>query len=143
MPSCRICGRDRANEAFSGRGHRTRVCKTCKKRPKEEIRRIEELQEAAGFIDQSNISKRNVDRLQILSVSADLDVAKLATLVLRVAKLNPRRRGRVGYMLRNDPKLLDELVVAGLIGDDLLSPHYCDSEEDHNAGESRTRAVLP
>jgi len=33
---CRICGRTRANEKFSGKGHRNHICKdcTCKSRSK-------------------------------------------------------------------------------------------------------------
>ncbi|SFG79600.1 hypothetical protein SAMN02982927_02803 [Sporolactobacillus nakayamae] len=29
---CRICGRTRANEKFSGKGHRNHICKDCSRR---------------------------------------------------------------------------------------------------------------
>lgn len=31
---CKICGRYRANEKFSGKGHRQHICKECKRNPK-------------------------------------------------------------------------------------------------------------
>lgn len=38
---CRICGRERPNEKFSGKGHRAHVCRDCYRLPKEEFERIE------------------------------------------------------------------------------------------------------
>jgi hypothetical protein len=38
---CRIGGSLRPNEAFSGKGHRTHVCKKCADLPKEEREEIE------------------------------------------------------------------------------------------------------
>lgn len=43
---CRICGRERANEKFSGKGHKIHVCKDCMRLPKEERQAIEEEQES-------------------------------------------------------------------------------------------------
>jgi hypothetical protein len=57
---CRICGRYRANEKFSGRGHRTHVCKDCLRLPREERQFIEEEQEIGGYLSQSKISKKNL-----------------------------------------------------------------------------------
>ncbi|MDD2481199.1 MAG: hypothetical protein PHF82_03590 [Lutispora sp.] len=33
---CRICGRTRANEKFSGKGHKNHICKDCSRKPKQE-----------------------------------------------------------------------------------------------------------
>ncbi len=57
---CRICGRVRANERFSGRGHRNHVCQDCQQMPREKRQRIEQWDELYGFLDQSNISNRNL-----------------------------------------------------------------------------------
>ncbi len=54
---CRICGRSRPNEQFSGRGHRDHVCKDCQRMPHEKRDRIERLDELWGFLDQSHISE--------------------------------------------------------------------------------------
>jgi uncharacterized membrane protein len=40
---CRICGRERPNEQFSGKGHRIHVCKRCKAMPKSERQVIENI----------------------------------------------------------------------------------------------------
>ena len=39
---CRICGRSRPNEKFSGKGHRNHVCKECARKPKIEINDIDQ-----------------------------------------------------------------------------------------------------
>lgn len=33
---CRICGRARANEKFSGKGHKNHICKDCSGKPKQQ-----------------------------------------------------------------------------------------------------------
>jgi hypothetical protein len=50
---CRICGRSRPNENFSGRRHRDHVCKDCQRMPREQRDRIERLDELHGFLHQS------------------------------------------------------------------------------------------
>ena len=42
---CHICGRNRSNEKFSGRGHRDHVCKDCQRMPRGERDRIERIDE--------------------------------------------------------------------------------------------------
>ena len=93
---CRICGRTRANEKFSGRGHRDHVCKDCQRLPRAKRDHIEHLDELRGFLDQSHISAKNIARLKALSSDADAEVQRLAMLVLDVALVHPfkRRRGR-------------------------------------------------
>ena len=39
---CRICGRERPNEQFSGKGHKIHVCTRCKARPTSERQAIED-----------------------------------------------------------------------------------------------------
>ncbi len=55
---CRICGRSRPNERFSGRGHRIRVCKACQKLPRAAREYIEIMDELSGYLDQSNVSPK-------------------------------------------------------------------------------------
>ncbi|NLL00754.1 MAG: hypothetical protein GX271_08865 [Clostridiales bacterium] len=33
---CKICGRTRANEKFSGKGHKNQICKDCSRKPKQQ-----------------------------------------------------------------------------------------------------------
>ena len=39
---CNECGRMRANEKFSGKGHRNHICKDCKKKMKQQNKKVEE-----------------------------------------------------------------------------------------------------
>lgn len=56
---CRICGRERANEKFSGKGHKIHVCKDCMRLPQEERQAVEEEQEIWGYLGQEPIPPQN------------------------------------------------------------------------------------
>jgi hypothetical protein len=90
---CRICGRDRPNEQFSGKGHNIHVCKRCKIRPKSERQAIEDQGDIFGFLQQSHISERNVARLEQMVKADNLQVANLAAIVLDVARVKPYKAG--------------------------------------------------
>jgi len=61
---CRICGRILPNERFSGKGHKNHICKKCSTLPKDEIDRTDQIEEIFQYLRQSNISKKNLIRLQ-------------------------------------------------------------------------------
>jgi len=121
---CRICGRKRPNERFSGKGHRSHVCKDCARLPKAERERIEQLDEMEGFLRQHSISQRNIERLEALTESPDADVAELARLVLDVARLRPFKKRRWKYLAENHPGIYLELEERGLL------PYYRRSDDD-------------
>jgi hypothetical protein len=112
---CRICGRVRANEQFSGKGHRTHICKHCQKKPKNERQAIEDANDISGFMEQSHISQKNVARLEQMKNSQNPEIAHLAGLVLEVARLKPYRKKRIGFLAHRHPELLHKLNDAGLI----------------------------
>lgn len=112
---CRICGRHRANEKFSGKGHQIHVCKDCMRLPREERQAIEEEQEIWGFLSQSNISKKNLSRLKKLAASPNEEIAGMARLVLEVGRVHPQRKGRLRFLARERRDLLDRLEETGLI----------------------------
>jgi hypothetical protein len=105
----------RPNEKFSGKGHRRHICKQCSRLPKEEIWRREVLEEIGGFLSQSNISKKNLDRLTELAASENEQVAELARIVLEIGKVRPGKRKRLAFLARNHRELLDKLEETGLI----------------------------
>ncbi len=111
---CWMCGRHRANERFSGKGHKQHLCKDCAKLPRAERARIQALEDIYSFFDQRNISARNVARLTVLCASEDEQVRALAALVLEVAKVKPHRRKRLKYLRQHRPDLIDRLVHHGL-----------------------------
>jgi hypothetical protein len=120
---CRICGRSRPNERFSGGGHRTHVCRECRKIPFEERQAMDALTEITGFLhDQSRISAKNVKRLAELSTWKHKDVAEQATVMLDVARFAPGRRRRLQRIRAFRPELLRRLIEVGLV--------YPTNEED-------------
>ena len=91
---CRICGRNRPNEQFSGKGHKNHICKKCTSLPKQEINEIELKEEIFGYLKQSNISKKNLTLLQKLTNSSNTQVAELANIVLEVGLVKPLKKRR-------------------------------------------------
>ena len=112
---CRICGRTRPNEKFSGKGHSMHICKECVRLPKRELESIERKEEIAGFLGQSNISKKNISRLGKLVASDDAEIAELAGIVLEIALVKPHKKKRLKFLARERRDLLHKLEETGLI----------------------------
>ena len=98
---CRICGRNRPNEKFSGRGHRDHICKDCQRLPRDQREYVDRMDELYGFLEQSNISSKNIVRLEILAQHVNNDVRHLARLILEVARVKPHKRRRWGFLAHN------------------------------------------
>jgi hypothetical protein len=112
---CRICGKTRPNEKFSGKGHRNHICKDCARKPKTERDEIDQTEEVFSFMSQSHISKKNVERLTVLADSENEKVSELAGIVLEVAKLKPYKKRRLKVLARERRDLLEKLDETGLI----------------------------
>ena len=106
---CRICDRGRPNEKFTGRGHRDHICKDCQRLPRSEREQIERMDELSGFLEQSNISAKNIARLEILIHHNDHEVKRLAALVLDIARMKPHKRRRWKFLTQNHPVLFARL----------------------------------
>jgi hypothetical protein len=113
---CRICGRSRANEKFSGRGHRDHICKDCQRLPRDQRDHIERMDELCGFLEQSNISSKNIARLEILAQHTSSEIKDLAILILEVARVKPHKRRRWKFLAQNHSELF--LRLKALFGDD-------------------------
>ncbi len=112
---CRICGATKSNESFSGKGHRTHVCKQCARMPKDKRDSIEQEEEIFNFLRQSHISNTNVKRLKALSTSADQHIAELADIVLQVAHVKPYKKLRLKVMAKQHKALFQRLIDTGLV----------------------------
>jgi hypothetical protein len=112
---CRICGRERPNEQFSGKGHRIHVCKRCNAKPKSERQVIEDKDDIFGFMHQSHISQRNVARLEKMTKSENPQVASLAAIVLKVARVKSYKTRRLKFLAQMHPELLRSLEDTGLV----------------------------
>jgi hypothetical protein len=113
--SCRICGRKRPNEKFSGKGHRDRVCKDCARLPKEHLEAVEQEEEIFRYLSQSHISDKNLRRLRTLASSGQPRIAELAAIVIEVAEAKPYKKRRLKALARERPDLLEALNQTGLI----------------------------
>jgi hypothetical protein len=100
---------------FSGAGHRALICKACQAKPKAEIDAIQQAEEIYGFLRQSHISVKNLDRLHALTSSPDQRVADWANITLEVALIKPYKRKRLGFLAAAHPELLKKLEESGLI----------------------------
>ena len=91
--------------------------------PKEKRERIERLDELHRFLHQSNVSEKNLKRLETLRGHAEPQVATLAALILDVARVLPGKRSR-WLKLAQRHRLLSDRAV-GLLGveyiEDLLA----------------------
>ena len=125
---CRICGRSRRNEKFSGRGRRNQVCKDCQRLPRDRRDRIERMDELYGFLDQSNISPKNIARLEILAQHASSEVKDLALFILEVARVKPHKRRRWRFLAQNHPELF--LRLKALCGEDNPEADLSDIDSD-------------
>ena len=117
MGNCKICGRDRPNEAFGGKGQRRFICNRCRRLPKEQRNRTQWLDEVYGFLEQSNISAKNIERLRLLEKCDIDDVMRLAAFVRQVAEAQPRKKKRWPWLRENGPELFEKAVRLGLCDD--------------------------
>jgi hypothetical protein len=112
---CRMCGRERPNEQFSGKGHRIHLCKRCQALPKIERRAIEDEDDIFGFMHQSHISEKNLARLEQMAKLENPHVASLAGIVLEVARVKPYKKRRLKFLAQKHPDLLRKLQDTGLV----------------------------
>lgn len=69
--------------------------------PPDERDHIERMDELCGFLEQSNISAKNIARSKILTQHASSEVSHLAALVLDIARVKPHKRRRWKFLAHN------------------------------------------
>jgi len=133
---CRICGRVRPNEAFSGRGHRDHVCKKCQRLPKERRDYVERMGELYRFPEQSHISAKNVARLAQLCQHANPKVQELARLIADVAQVKPYKRRRLKFIRQKHAELFARMrrVLGDAFWDEVLAGQGFELDEEADLG---------
>ena len=71
--------------------------------------------ELFGFLNQKNISAKNIKRLEVLKLSTNSRIAELADIVYEIAKIKPRKRRRLKFLGKTRKDLLGKLIETGLI----------------------------
>ena len=89
--------------------------------PSEKRKHIEDLDEITGFLTQSNISEKNLQRLALLAASAEGEVAQLAKVVREVAEIRPRKRQRLKILAKEHRDLFLRLEELGLL--EIMQPY--------------------
>jgi len=82
---------------------------------KNKLNAIEQEDEIFNFLKQSNISKKNIERLKILASSENMKIAELAGIVLEVAQVKPSKKRRLKVLAQTRKDLLQKLQDTGLI----------------------------
>ena len=75
------------------------------------------LDEIRGFLEQSNISAKNLKRLALLAQSDDDEVREMASLVFDIGKAHPGRRKRYRTIKTKKPELWQRMLRKGLVED--------------------------
>jgi hypothetical protein len=83
--------------------------------PKRKRQVIENLDDIFRFTRQSHISEKNVARLEQMAKSENPQVASLAAIVLKVARVKAYKTRRLKFLAQRHPELLQELHDAGLV----------------------------
>ncbi len=113
--TCLLCFRERPHERFGGKGYGARVCKECRQLSKSTQIRILAEHEILRFIDQKNISAKNIQRLEELESIEDPRFQFLRRLILEIARLAPRKRKRSITLRSQHPLIYRHAVDALLI----------------------------
>lgn len=115
---CYMCCRERPNEQFSGKGIHSRVCKRCRRtNTKKQIQVTLASAEIYSFLEQKNISKKNIKRLESLEQLEDEEFQSLRALILAIARAHPRRKKRWRTIRQNHRDLWAACVARHLVED--------------------------
>jgi len=143
---CRICACQRRNEAFSGRGHRTCICKDCQQLPKSVQERIDTRRELCEYIGQRNISEKNIARLVELTSHEDPDLREHAEALLDIASVHPRKKKRWQRLVETHCHLVHRYLKAA--GDEVsdeiglaMGFETCLALDDYEASLSASAAA--
>jgi hypothetical protein len=113
---CRICSSYLANERFSGKGHKTHICRKCQQLPREQREAIEAKSEIHDFLfRQSHVSAKNIQRLRLHCSSTNPNIKLLAEAVLAAASVAPYKRKRFAILRLDAPQVIEQLAAVGLI----------------------------
>jgi len=96
---------------------------------KAERRKILLTDEVYGFLEQSNISKKNVARLKVIEECGIEEVVQLAAVVREIALVKPHPRKRWGFIRRQHPEIYQRAADIGLIEDLRESLEEFDEED--------------
>jgi len=93
---CDICGFERPNESFGGRGERAHVCKKCMEIPKAKRKLLLAEETLTSFLSQTHISDNNMVRIRQFASNPNPDISLLAKEMLKVLEDAPTLKRKKG-----------------------------------------------
>ncbi|MDA3797835.1 MAG: hypothetical protein PF692_02015 [Kiritimatiellae bacterium] len=98
--------------------------------PKLELEKILLTQELRDYAAQSNISKKNVLRIERITRFEDHKIVELSKILLEVAKIAPRKKNRNKILAKQNFELLKKMKTSILIFDDFLDQSSVDDSSN-------------
>lgn len=123
---CKLCGHQRANEQFGGKGMRRFICRKCRALPEPVFRRKWASAKLYDILKQSNISAKNIASLHAYQDIDDARFQQLLTLTLEIARVHPRKRRRYRVIAEKHPALFQRIVDSECF-DELLEQFMLDN----------------
>lgn len=102
---CDICGCERPNESFGGRGMRARVCKKCMEKPKAKRKLLLAEGTLTSFLAQTHISDNNMIKIRQFAANPNPDISLLAEEMLEVLRNVPaleRKKGKRSLLVTSE-----------------------------------------
>jgi hypothetical protein len=115
---CYLCGELKPNERFSGRGRRNHICNACKKIPKAERQKIEDLRFVDSILDQKNISAGNIQSLKRIAETYTDELGAAGAVLVKVARVKSHKKKRISFLRQKHPDIYWELVRLGMLWED-------------------------
>jgi hypothetical protein len=112
---CHVCHQERAHERFGGRGYRAQVCDRCRRLPKIQQQSVLFTDELLGFLEQKNISAKNIARLKEIESFEVPEIARKAAVLRKIALVHPRTNKRWGFLRLRHPDLYRDAIDVGFI----------------------------
>jgi len=87
----------------------SRICKRCRRLPKDKISQLLAEDEIIGFLTQSKISQKNIQRIVEIQAKYNGDLKDKADLIFEISQVTPRKRHRVKIIKEKHPILMDKI----------------------------------
>lgn len=126
---CIICGHERPNESFSGRGQGSRICKKCRTLPKADRQRLLDETFLVQALEQKNISEKNVSNFNVMRLRYSDSLGDKAAVMVELGSVHPRKKKRYGFLYHHKRDLYDRMVQLNMI-EDWITPDLEDAEDE-------------
>ena len=101
---CKVCNKTRCISYFKGEWRAKGICHDCVNAMPAR-RRWRAIESVSRYLEQRNISERNIAHVEEMCEHEDAEVSNMAKFVLEVARVKPHRRRRLRFLAEHHPHL--------------------------------------